>query len=164
MKLRAYLGNREADVDVRPVEGGYEVVIDGQAQFVDTAPIDDHTYSLIVEHRSFDVSVHEDRRDVYVVRHGGFRCDVRVVDPLVAAVRAHDGAGGPAEVTAVMPGRIVKLLVEPGQEVAEGQGLLVLEAMKMENEVAAPRSGTVRELPVSAGDAVEGGQLLAVIG
>ncbi|RMF76124.1 MAG: biotin/lipoyl-binding protein, partial [Acidobacteria bacterium] len=62
-----------------------------------------------------------------------------------------------------MPGRVVKLLVEAGQEVAEGQGLLVLEAMKMENEVTAPRAGTVERLPVAAGDAVEGGQLLAVI-
>ncbi|GAB4371864.1 MAG: acetyl-CoA carboxylase biotin carboxyl carrier protein subunit [Acidobacteriota bacterium] len=163
MKLRAFIDDREADVEVRPVEGGYEVLIDGQAQLVDCAAVDAHAYSLIVDHRSYDVSVHEDGRDLFVVRHGGFRRDIRVVDPLVAAAQAHADASGPAEVTAVMPGRVVKLLVEAGQEVAEGQGLLVLEAMKMENEVTAPRAGTVERLPVAAGDAVEGGQLLAVI-
>ncbi len=163
MKLLAFLGDREAEVEVRPVEGGFEVSIDGQTQFVDTAPCDGQAYSLIVDHRSYDVSVHETGRDLYVVRHGGFRCDVRVVDPLVAAAQALEATSGPAEVTAVMPGRVVKLLVEEGQEVAEGQGLLILEAMKMENEVAAPRAGIVQELPVSAGQAVEGGQTLALI-
>ena len=163
MKLRAFLGDREVDVEVRPVEGGFEVSIDGQVEFVDTAPCDGNAYSLIVDHRSYDVSVHDAGRDVYVVRHGGFRRDVRIVDPLVAAAQAIEATSGPAEVAAVMPGRVVKLLVEEGQEVAEGQGLLVLEAMKMENEVAAPRAGVVRKLPVSAGEAVEGGQLLALI-
>jgi biotin carboxyl carrier protein len=66
-------------------------------------------------------------------------------------------------IEAVMPGRVVRLLVEEGQEVEAGQGVLVLEAMKMENEVAAPRAGTVSTVKVAQGETVETGQLLAVV-
>ena len=62
-----------------------------------------------------------------------------------------------------MPGKVVAILVEPGAAVARGQGLLVIEAMKMENEVAAPRDGTVQEIRVQPGQTVEAGELLAVV-
>jgi biotin carboxyl carrier protein len=63
-----------------------------------------------------------------------------------------------------MPGRVVRVLVVPGDEVQAGQGLVVVEAMKMENELKAPRSGRVLELPVRDGDTVEAGALLALVG
>jgi biotin carboxyl carrier protein len=62
-----------------------------------------------------------------------------------------------------MPGKVVAVLVEVGAAVERGQGLLVIEAMKMENEIAAPRAGTVAELRVRPGQAVEQGELLARI-
>ena len=65
---------------------------------------------------------------------------------------------------AVMAGRVVKLLVAPGDEVREGQPLLVLEAMKMENDILAPKAGPVREILVAAGQAVESGEKLAIVG
>ena len=67
-------------------------------------------------------------------------------------------------VTAPMPGRVVRVLSAPGADVAAGQGLVVIEAMKMENELRAPRAGRVQELPVREGQAVEAGALLAVVG
>ncbi|MBP7799398.1 MAG: acetyl-CoA carboxylase biotin carboxyl carrier protein subunit [Thermoanaerobaculaceae bacterium] len=63
-----------------------------------------------------------------------------------------------------MPGRIVKVLVADGQTVAAGAGLVVLEAMKMQNELRAPRAGRVRQLAVCAGQTVEAGQTLLVVG
>jgi biotin carboxyl carrier protein len=62
-----------------------------------------------------------------------------------------------------MPGKIVRVLAEVGQRVAAGQGLVVMEAMKMENELGSPRDGLVHELPVREGQAVEAGALLAVV-
>ena len=62
-----------------------------------------------------------------------------------------------------MPGRVVKLLVENGSVVEKGQGLLVLEAMKMQNELRAPRAGTVREIAVKAGDTVDAGRVLLTV-
>jgi len=77
--------------------------------------------------------------------------------------RDHAGPAGAQHVTAPMPGRIVRVLVQPGDEVRARQGVVVIEAMKMENELTAVRSGRVREVPVGAGAAVEAGRLLVVI-
>ena len=62
-----------------------------------------------------------------------------------------------------MPGRVVRVLVKPGDEVAARQGLVVVEAMKMENELAAPRAGRVKEVAVTEGQSVEAGRLLVVV-
>ena len=69
-------------------------------------------------------------------------------------------AGGPQTIDAYMPGRVVTLLVAAGDEVQAGQGVLVLEAMKMENEIQAERQGVIRRLLVKPGQAVEGGDPL----
>ena len=88
---------------------------------------------------------------------------VRVVDPLTHQAQEAIGASGksgPHRVTAYMPGRVISLLVEEGEEVTDGQGILVLEAMKMENEIAAESGGVVRKLLVEAGQAVDSGDPL----
>ena len=68
-----------------------------------------------------------------------------------------------ADVTAPMPGRIVRILVKPGDEVAHRQGVVVVEAMKMENELGAPKAGRVKDVAVTEGQSVEAGRLLIVI-
>ncbi len=163
MKLKGFVGEREHDVDVRAVDGGYLVTIDGQEKTVDAAQLESFFYSLIVDGRSYEISVREPEAGLFVVGHGGHRQEVRLVDPRMAAAGAHLGESGPAEVRAVMPGRIVALLVTEGDAVADGQGLLVLEAMKMENEVKAPRAGIVRTLSVEKGHTVEAGAPLVLI-
>lgn len=89
----------------------------------------------------------------------GLRHECEVVDPRRKALRLAE-AGGAASVKTAMPGRIVRLLVEPGAEVKKGQALLVVEAMKMENELKAPRDGRVAQLRVAPGDLVEAGAVL----
>jgi pyruvate carboxylase subunit B len=92
---------------------------------------------------------------------------LEVVDPLTHQAlegRGGAGSGGRDLVTAYMPGRVVAVLVEEGAEVAAGQGVVVLEAMKMENEITAERSGTLKKLYVEQGQAVEGGDPLFEIG
>ncbi len=163
MKFKAYLDGEEHDLEIQPIEGGYRVAVDGESHDVDTAKLEGSFYSLISGGNSFEVSVTAEENDVYVVRHGGHRREVRVVDPLAAAAGAHLAHTGRAEITAVMPGRIVKVLVREGDEVAEGQGVVILEAMKMENEVPAPRAGKVTKVAVEAGQTVETGALLCVV-
>jgi biotin carboxyl carrier protein len=85
---------------------------------------------------------------------------VRLQDPGRDEIDLAGEDGALKEVTAIMPGRVARVLVEPGQEVARSQGLLVVEAMKMENEIASPRAATVRRVRVAAGQHVETGAVL----
>jgi biotin carboxyl carrier protein len=108
--------------------------------------------------------------DVREVVVDGWRIEVEV-EPERRAVlreRARRGAGtasrgGPVEVRAIIPGRIVAIAVEPGDAVEAGQQILVVEAMKMQNELRAPREGTVERVGVAVGDTIEVGDLLVVI-
>lgn len=109
-------------------------------------------------------------RNVVEVVVDGWRFELRVEDAARAGLReraARDrgaaGAGGPLQVRAVIPGRVVSLSVAEGTVVAAGEPLLVIEAMKMQNELRAPRAGTVERLAVTAGATVERGDLLAVL-
>jgi biotin carboxyl carrier protein len=81
----------------------------------------------------------------------------------VAGRAAPPPKSGPAQVQSPMPGKVVKLLVAPGDEVKAGQGVVVVEAMKMENELKAPRDGKVKAIAVKEGQAVEAGQTLATL-
>lgn len=101
----------------------------------------------------------------------GWRFALVVEDETRAALRerasrdlgTHAGAGGPLEVRAIIPGRVVSVAVVPGDRVEPGQTLLAVEAMKMQNELRAPRAGTVARVPASAGSTVELGDLLVVL-
>ena len=81
----------------------------------------------------------------------------------VAGDASGDAAGGASRLVAPMPGKVVRVLVAPGDQVEARQPLVVVEAMKMENELGAPRAGTVTEVPVTEGMSVEAGRLLAAI-
>jgi biotin carboxyl carrier protein len=113
----------------------------------------------------------------FVTEHGhpevlvdGWRLDVAVESERRAALRekARRGAGaaahgGPTEVRAIIPGRVVAVSVAPGDEVVAGQQLLVVEAMKMQNELRAPRAGTVASIATGTGRTIEVGDLLLVL-
>jgi biotin carboxyl carrier protein len=100
-----------------------------------------------------------------VTQHGRKRFGL--ADPLrdrLRRARAQEAdSGGREEIRSAMPGRVVEVLSAPGNAVAPGELLLILEAMKMQNEIRSERGGTVRALPVQAGDSVESGALLAVL-
>ena len=163
MKLRGVIDGREQEIELEPTEGGYMVTVDGKTHEVDCANLEASFYSLIIAGKSYEISVRESGPDEYAVRHGGYLRTVHVVDPMAAIAGAHLVQTGTITVKAVMPGRVVKVLVEEGDEVDEAQGLIVLEAMKMENEVSAPRRGKVQSLFVQSGQTLEAGDKIAVI-
>lgn len=104
-----------------------------------------------------------DQRGQYALWLGGHRYEVEALDERMRAIRALTASSvslGPAPVLAPMPGLIVRVDVSPGDVVAAGQGLVVMEAMKMENELRATSAGTVRAVRASAGQAVEKGAVL----
>jgi pyruvate carboxylase subunit B len=100
----------------------------------------------------------------YAIHLDGFRLDVEALDERTRAIRQLAGSAarpvGPSSLTAPMPGLVVRVLVQPGDRVHAGQGVVVIEAMKMENELRASAAGVVRTIPVKAGSAVEKGAVL----
>ncbi len=163
MRLLGILDGREQQIEIEPTEGGYVITVDGTTHTVDCANLEASFYSLIIEGKSYEVSVRDLGPDEYAVRHGGYRRVVKLLDPMAAVAGAHLIQSGTISVNAIMPGRVVKVLVEEGDEVEENQGLIVLEAMKMENEVAAPRKGVIKSLFVQPGQKLETGDKIAIV-
>ncbi len=127
----------------------------------------DALWSLIVDGTQHEVGVRRGRGERYTVSTLRATHAVEVTDPLTHLAREAHGAaagGGFEAVAAYMPGRVVAVLVEEGDEVEAGQGVVVLEAMKMENEIATERAGRIGKIHVEAGQAVEGGDPLFELG
>jgi biotin carboxyl carrier protein len=162
MNLIVRQGDREEKVRVRRSDEGYEVVVGDRTWHVDAAVVQDGVRSLRVEGEQEEVSVRRKGEDwVVVSRHGAVT--VSVTDPLThLANQTRGGKGGRRQqrVDAYMPGRVVALLAQEGDEVAAGQGVLVLEAMKMENEIRAEHEGRITKIYVEPGQAVDMGNPL----
>jgi pyruvate carboxylase subunit B len=119
--------------------------------------------SLLIDGVQHEVAVQATGDGLYWVSGRRQRLPVTVIDPLTHLAEASHGPGGGSgrrQVTAYMPGRVTAVLVEEGTEVEAGQGVVVLEAMKMENEIQAENAGVIRRILVEAGQAVEGGDPL----
>ena len=161
-------GEREERVEVRRLDGAeqgtHEVRIGERTYVVDaTAVSGTEVWSLRLSGRQHEVAVRSAGEGVYAVDAHGRSSAVEVLDPLSALAReARGGKGGRRKqrVTAYMPGRVVALLAEAGQEVRAGQGIVVLEAMKMQNEIQAEGDGILKAILVQPGQAVEGGDPL----
>ena len=121
-------------------------------------------YSLLVDAASYEVFIEEepDHLAVHLIKRT-FRVRAADVRRHRATTGAAPAADGLVRITAPIPGRVARILVEAGQEVQRGDGVVVLEAMKMENELRAPRDGIVVGIDVEEGQGVEGGALLASI-
>jgi biotin carboxyl carrier protein len=162
MELIARLGEREEKVRVRR-DGPdvYEVTVGDRTYHVDALLTPAGVHSLRIDGAQHEVSVRLQGEDYAVTgRHG--TAAVSVTDPLThLAAQAHGkGARRQQKVTAYMPGRVAAVLVQEGEAVTAGQGIIVLEAMKMENEIRAEHDGTIVALFVQPGQAVDTGNLL----
>ncbi len=159
----AVLAQRQAVVDGSPVDAALRDVGGGRHLLEQGSGVT----RLILE-ASRRTAAGPATREVLV---DGFRFEVEVEPQRRAALReratrgrAAGDAGGPLEVRAVIPGKVVAVSVVVGDRVSAGQQLLVVEAMKMQNELRAPRDGTIERLEVAEGVKIEIGDLLAVVG
>ncbi len=138
--------------------------VDGRSVEADAITISRGVYSVLLRGRSLEVTAEETSNGV-LVRVNGREFQVEIADP--RSWRRKRGAGveleGRQQLTAPMPGKIVRVLVEVGQQVSAGQGLLVIEAMKMQNEIRSPKSGAVEKL-AREGQTVNAGEILAIVG
>lgn len=141
-----------------------KICFDGETLLADREEIAPGVYSILIDGRSYEAQVSKRAGDSegasspYVVTVGLRNYLVEIRDP---RRWKREGSGvrdeGPQEIVAPMPGKIVRVLVSENQEVMGGQGLLVIEAMKMQNEIRAPRAGRVERIYAQEGTGVEAG-------
>jgi biotin carboxyl carrier protein len=140
--------------------GRLECAVDDRAIDVDAQTIEPGILSLIVDGRQYRCLLDED-----AIVIAGRRYEFVVDDPRSLRGRraANDGGAGPRAVKAPMPGRVVRVLVSEGDEVDERQGLVVIEAMKMQNELRSPKAGRVAKVAVATDQTVEAGAVLIIV-
>jgi biotin carboxyl carrier protein len=145
-------------------EGQYAVTLDGRRYQLESLVLPHGSISMIVEEQSYFAEFDEKGDEVAVMLRGHV-ARVDIVDERRLRQRAAGAiiAEGKQVITAPMPGKVVKVFVKVGDLVVEGQGLVVVEAMKMENELKAPRAGKVIEVAAQEGTAVENGAKLVVV-
>ena len=172
------INGRNRRVEVTRRGQAFEVDVDGHRQAA-TVSLVNGTWSLIlsevqapgapghVAQRSHEVAICDAPTGGLTVHVNGRLVQATVVGAQGSwARRGQDGGAGgkgPQRITAPMPGKVVKVLVRPGDEVAAKQGVVVVEAMKMENELKAARAGTVKEVKAVEGTSVEAGSVLVIV-
>ena len=176
MRFIAHLGDREHEIIVNnhaADDGYYTMTLDGKDYEVDAQLMRSHIVSTLIDHRSYDVDI-EKVGDPDDTLDGRMRARVRgrvvslnMLDErrhkMKEAASAHLHGEGVAQIDSPMPGKVLKLLVSEGDEVTQGQGIVVVEAMKMENELKSPKDGTVTRIDCKEGQAVNAGATLIII-
>jgi biotin carboxyl carrier protein len=164
MRLKLRLDGREVDLNLERDGEWQRFELDGNpprtASLIEVKP---GVYSVLLDGRSLEARVDPGDKQLFVEIQGR-RYEVEAVDPRRGQRRSKGAEReGRQQLTSPMPGKVVRLLVSEGDQVEAGQGLVVVEAMKMQNEMKAPKPGRVVSLSAREGARVAAGEVLAVI-
>ena len=168
MKLKAEVNLQEVDLTLEDSGGQLNVEIDGRRYELRVHYTGDNSYLLFHNSNVYDCRVENvgQSRESFNVALRNQRHAVNVTDP--RRLRTDENFDrhhhGPTEIVAQMPGKVVRVLVEAGAQVEKGSGIIVVEAMKMQNEMKSPRDGLVVAINVQPGDTVNAGEVLATVG
>jgi biotin carboxyl carrier protein len=165
VKLTGPSGKRLTTVELERDGERWRVSLDGKVVNADAVEIDSNTLSLLIDGRSYEVLVTPTPDGALKLQTGQHEFTAEVVDPRAWRGRTHGAleVEGRQHVVAPMPGKVVRVLVQDGDTVEAGQGILVVEAMKMQNEIRSPKGGMVERLNVKEGQPVNAGEVLCVI-
>ncbi|HUM06655.1 MAG TPA: biotin/lipoyl-containing protein [Terriglobales bacterium] len=151
-------------MELEGADGHWTCRLDGQYIFVDAILTRPDVLSLLIDGRSFEIKREQTATDLHLWV-GSRRFAVELHDPRSLRSR-RDGAGdehGPRKLVAPMPGKVVRVLVEENSQVETGQGIVVVEAMKMQNEIKSPKKGVVQKILAVQGTNVNSGDVLAIV-
>jgi biotin carboxyl carrier protein len=150
-------------LDLDRANGGWSCRVDGREVEVDAVLARPDVLSLRIGNRAYEVKCERVAGQMHLwVGSVRFAAEVRDPRSLRGRVRAVDDQG-PKKLTAPMPGKIVRLLVSQGDAIEAGAGVLVVEAMKMQNEIKSPKKGSIQKMLVAEGAAVNAGDVLAIV-
>ncbi len=159
---RLVVAGEAHDVHVLEADGAATLNIDGETLHADLRHVDGPVLTLLLDGRSFEV-VAVEQPDGYEILIGNQVFDVEVERPGRRRVESVAGAAGPTQLKTPLTGVVKDVPIKAGDAVTQGQVLVVVESMKMNNEIRAPRDGTVAEVHVGAGERVERNALLVTI-
>jgi biotin carboxyl carrier protein len=154
-------------LEIERAEGRWSCRLDGHEVSVDAVLARPDVLSLRIGNQAYEIKserVAGDKDNDWHVGVGSarFACEVRDPRALQSRARAADDRG-PRKLTAPMPGKVVRVLVREGDRVEAGAGVLVVEAMKMQNEIKSPKKGTIQKMLAAEGVAVNAGDVLAIV-
>jgi biotin carboxyl carrier protein len=151
-------------LELEKSDGRWECRLDGREIEIDAVVTRRDVLSLLVDGHSYEIKREQTAADLHMWV-GSTRFAVELRDPRSLRSRRAGGGDekGPKKLVAPMPGRIVRVLVEEKSEVEAGQGIVVVEAMKMQNEIKSPKKGTVQKIAAVPGAAVNAGDVLAIV-
>jgi biotin carboxyl carrier protein len=150
-------------LELNRVEDRWSCRLDGRDIEVDAVLARPDVLSLRIGNRAYEVKCERVSGDMHFwVGSARFAAEVRDPRSLRGRTRAVDDSG-PKKISAPMPGKVVRVLVSQGAEVEAGAGVLVVEAMKMQNEIKSPKKGTIQKILVGEGAAVNAGDVLAIV-
>jgi biotin carboxyl carrier protein len=163
VQLTGSSGKKVRSVELERGADRWKITRDGQPVDADAVEITPNTLSLLLEGQSYDVRLSPSPDGVLRIQTGLQEFSAEVADPRAWRGRTHSAleAQGRQQIVAPMPGKVVRVLVKAGDKVEVGQGMLVVEAMKMQNEIRSPKGGTVVRLHVKEGQPVNAGEVLA---
>ena len=163
MKLTATIGEEKKNVLVHKEGDTVTAEIDGKKYVLESLMPEPNLYLLKHKNKVFEVFV--GGTETFHVSVNNSEFEIAISDPksLRGSTSSSSAAQGMAEIKTAMPGKVVRVLLEAGAEVEEGQGIVVIEAMKMQNEMKSPKAGVLQEIRFSEGETVNAGDVLAVI-
>ena len=166
MKYEVRISGKTLTVELERQADAWKTVIEGESRTAAHATeIAPNVFSVLLSGRCHEVYMTPSSAGQLQLQSGGREFSAEVVDPRSWRGRRHGSAEaeGRQQIAAPMPGKVVRLLAKVGDAVEAGQGLLVVEAMKMQNEIRSPKSGKVEHVLVAEGQAVNAGEVLCVI-
>jgi biotin carboxyl carrier protein len=165
VQLDSPAGKKKHIVELEKDGSGYKISLDGEPVDADVVLAAPYAVSVLLNGTAFELHIAPSPDGTYKAQTGPHEFIADVRDP--RAWRGRHGSGVEAEgrqqILAPMPGKVIRLLVKAGDEVEAGQGLVVVEAMKMQNEIRSPKKGKVERLQAQEGQAVNAGDVLCVV-
>ncbi len=167
MKLISQIDGQTIEVEIERQDPGLIATVDGRIYELEASVPEPNVYLLKHENKVYEifVSSKSDPHDHVEVKVKGEEFDIAIEDPRSlrgSGVNA-ESADGVSELRTAMPGKVVRIILEAGAQVAKGDGIIVVEAMKMQNEMKSPRDGSLKEIRFKEGDTVNAGDILAII-